>query len=244
MEPHDPAVESRWRADQLALKARLVAEDNHRDWDLDANPPRLIGGVDISFIKDNDVDALAMLAILRYPDLEVVHTVSCMVELTAPYIPGFLAFREVGHIVALLEKLKAENPIFLPQVVFVDGNGTLHPHEFGLACHLGVLADVPTIGIGKTIMSIDGLHEEWNKKRMVPGSDAPLIGASDGKVWGRAVAAPSSAKPVFVSVGHRVSLATAVELTKLVTRTRIPEPIRAADLTSRDILREMEAGGS
>mmetsp|Transcript_2167 Transcript_2167/g.5753 ORF Transcript_2167/g.5753 Transcript_2167/m.5753 type:complete len:128 (-) Transcript_2167:102-485(-) len=124
-------------------------------------------------------------------------------------------------------------------MISYEGNGTLHPHEFGLACHLGVLADIPTVGVGKTIMRIDGLHEEWNKKRVAQGSEDLLVGTS-GKVWGAAVAASSSTKPVFVSVGHRVSLTTAVELTKLVTRTRIPEPIRAADLTSRDLLRELE----
>ncbi|KAK3269448.1 hypothetical protein CYMTET_22109 [Cymbomonas tetramitiformis] len=142
----------------------------------------------------------------------------------------------------MLGKLKAERPELMPQVIFLDGNGILHPHGFGLASHLGVLASIPTIGVGKTIMDIDGLHERWNKRRLLPGAHEVLQGDS-GNVWGAAVAAPSCIKPVFISVGHRVSLETAVELTKRVSRTRIPEPVRAADLQSRELLRELEENG-
>jgi deoxyinosine 3'endonuclease (endonuclease V) len=248
MPPHDPAIEAQWRVEQSALQRRMVAEDAHSDWRLssdseqggDAASPapglRFVGGCDISFIKGNEVDALAMVVVLSFPELEVVHEVSAMVKLTAPYIPGFLAFREAPHLVALLERIKAEKPELFPQVLFVDGNGMLHPKGFGLACHLGVLADLPTIGVGKTMMAVDGLYEVWKKKRIAAGSHERLVGTS-GRVWGAAVAATSSSNPTFISVGHRVSLDSAVRLTQLVTRTRIPEPVRAADLRSRDLLR-------
>jgi deoxyinosine 3'endonuclease (endonuclease V) len=248
MPPHDPAIEAQWRVEQSALQRRMVAEDAHSDWRLssdseqggDAASPapglRFVGGCDISFIKGNEVDALAMVVVLSFPELEVVHEVSAMVKLTAPYIPGFLAFREAPHLVALLERIKAEKPELFPQVLFVDGNGMLHPKGFGLACHLGVLADLPTVGVGKTMMAVDGLYEVWKKKRIAAGSHERLVGTS-GRVWGAAVAATSSSNPTFISVGHRVSLDSAVRLTQLVTRTRIPEPVRAADLRSRDLLR-------
>ena len=99
-----------------------------------------------------------------------------------------------------------------------------------------MLADLPTVGVGKTMMAVDGLYEVWKKKRIAAGSHERLVGTS-GRVWGAAVAATSSSNPTFISVGHRVSLDSAVRLTQLVTRTRIPEPVRAADLRSRDLLR-------
>ena len=248
LETRVDAIEAQWRVEQSALQRRMVAEDAHSDWRLssdseqggDAASPapglRFVGGCDISFIKGNEVDALAMVVVLSFPELEVVHEVSAMVKLTAPYIPGFLAFREAPHLVALLERIKAEKPELFPQVLFVDGNGMLHPKGFGLACHLGVLADLPTVGVGKTMMAVDGLYEVWKKKRIAAGSHERLVGTS-GRVWGAAVAATSSSNPTFISVGHRVSLDSAVRLTQLVTRTRIPEPVRAADLRSRDLLR-------
>ena len=85
-----------------------------------------------------------------YKDSEIVH-------LDLPYIPGFLAFREVPHLLKLIDKLKATKPQFLPQVLLVDGNGILHQNGFGLASHLGVLADIPTIGCGKTVFFVDGI---------------------------------------------------------------------------------------
>ena len=138
-----PAIEAQWRVEQSALQRRMVAEDAHSDWRLssdseqggDAASPapglRFVGGCDISFIKGNEVDALAMVVVLSFPELEVVHEVSAMVKLTAPYIPGFLAFREAPHLVALLERIKAEKPELFPQVLFVDGNGMLHPKASG-----------------------------------------------------------------------------------------------------------------
>ena len=240
---YDPAIQVAWRKRQEDLQHSHVLTDKHDDWSIDRSGGGLlakglqrVAGVDISFVKDSDEDALAMLAVLSYPELEVLHEVSAMVKLTAPYIPGYLAFREAPHLLALLEKLRAEQPSLVPQVIFVDGNGLLHPASFGLACHLGVLGDIPTIGIGKTMMDVDGLLEPWKKRRLEPGSHELLVGTS-GRVWGAAVTSSSSRVPTFVSVGHRISLDTAIVLTELVTRVRIPEPVRAADLSSRNLLR-------
>eukprot|EP00039_Didymoeca_costata_P029205 m.23644 g.23644 ORF g.23644 m.23644 type:complete len:267 (+) comp7525_c0_seq2:237-1037(+) len=235
MEPSNSQLEA-WRTEQQALAERLITIDDHKTWDLDKGL-RYIGGVDISFVKDNNVDACAMVSVLEYPSLKVVRTESAFVKLTAPYIPGFLAFREVDHICALLDKIQQNHPEVMPQVIMVDGNGILHPKRLGLASHLGIIRDIPTIGVAKKIIDVDGLLEPWKKKRLSLNDAVPLVGNS-GQTWGMAVTSTSSAKPVFVSIGHRVSLHTAVELTKRTTKFRIPEPIRSADLTSRDIVRD------
>lgn len=178
-----------------------------------------------------------MLVVLSYPDLEVVHQSSAMIQLTAPYISGFLAFREAPHLLALLKGLKVNTPELYPQVLFVDGNGVLHPARCGLASHLGVEAGVPTIGIGKKLINVDGLAAKYQKKKVPVGQTSEVLVGDSGQAWGAACIAKGSSKPIYVSVGHRVGLATAIALTRRVSLHRIPEPVRQADLLSRDALR-------
>jgi len=99
------------------------------------------------------------LCVLTFPDFKVVYEDYEFVKLDIEYIPGFLAFRECAHLVKLYNNLKANRPELLPQVILVDGNGLLHPNACGLACHLGVLLDVPTIGCGKTFFALDGMNK-------------------------------------------------------------------------------------
>ncbi len=145
-----------------------------------------------------------------------------MVHLTQPYIAGFLAFREVGFLTALFDRLRATKPEFYPQLVFVDGNGRLHQRGFGLACHLGVLIGLPTIGVGKKLLMLDGLtkhhvQEQCDAQLKTRGEWLPLRGRS-GEVWGAALRSTSeSTRPIFVSLGHKISLETAVQLTQQVT---------------------------
>ena len=156
----DGGMMAAWRAEQRELRERLVADDLHA-WNLADRAPRYIGGVDLSFIKGNNVDACACLVVLEFPSLKVVYKDFAMVKLELPYIAGFLAFREVPFLVRLVEKLRKEHPYLLPDVIMVDGNGILHHRGFGLASHLGVLIDIPTIGIGKKFLCVDGMdsHE-------------------------------------------------------------------------------------
>ena len=133
---------------------------------------------------------------------------------------------------------KAEHPELYPQVLFVDGNGVLHPARCGLASHLGVVAKLPTIGIGKKLINVDGLAPRFHKKKVPAGQTHEVLVGDSGQVWGAACVSKGSGKPVYVSVGHSVSLATAIELTRLVSVHRIPEPVRQADLLSRDALRD------
>lgn len=130
----------------------------------------------------------------------------------------------------------------MPQVLLVDGNGVLHQRGFGVACHLGVLTDLPCIGVAKKLLQVDGLeNNSLHKEKIVllqAGGDMfPLMGNS-GTVLGMALKSHDrSTKPLYVSVGHRISLEVAVRLTHHCCRFRIPEPIRQADIRSREYIR-------
>ncbi|XP_066877551.1 endonuclease V isoform X25 [Kogia breviceps] len=173
-----------------------------------------------------------------------------MVSLTAPYVSGFLAFREVPFLVDAVQQLREKEPRLMPQVLFVDGNGVLHhrassssaPAGFGVACHLGVLTDLPCIGVAKKLLQVDGLennalHKEKIRLLKAGGDSFPLMGGS-GTVLGMALKSHDhSTKPLYVSVGHKMSLEAAVRLTHGCCKFRIPEPVRQADIRSRDYIR-------
>ncbi|XP_051562650.1 endonuclease V-like isoform X3 [Myxocyprinus asiaticus] len=174
-----------------------------------------------------------------------------MVTLNAPYVAGFLGFREAPPLLQALERLKSEQPNLMPQVLFVDGNGLFHYREFGLACHLGVLLELPCVGVAKNLLYVEGVVRSEGHQSQVGESSAycrcngiisgavvaintlqksgdsfPLATAS-GKVLGKALrSSQRSTKPVYVSVGHRISLDTAVKLTHTCCLYRVPEPIR------------------
>ena len=202
----------------------------------DAMDIRLVAGMDISFVKDSDQHACASLVVLTYPQLNLVYESHRYTSMDLPYIPGYLAFREAPVLLDLLNDLKQSHPEFMPDVVLLDGNGILHPKGFGLACHVGVLSNLPTIGVAKNLFLIDGLV-----KSCETGKDSRfefLIGNS-GKTWGAAVwSSKRIKKPIYVSIGHRISLSKAIEIVLACCRYRIPQPIRQADLKSREIVRD------
>ncbi|KAG9277427.1 endonuclease V isoform X1 [Astyanax mexicanus] len=236
-------AQQQWEREQECLKQCLVEEDTEA-WqtDPDFSGLKRVGGVDLSFIKGDEINACAQLVILSYPQLEVQYEVSEMVNLSAPYIAGFLAFREAPPLLQLLQRLEKEQPSLMPQVLFVDGNGLFHYREFGLACHLGVLSDLPCVGVAKNLLQVQGVsktdeHLSQISSLKKAGDTFPLTAAS-GRTLGQALrSSGSSTKPVYVSVGHRISLATAVRLTLSCCRYRVPEPIRQADIRSREYLR-------
>ncbi|XP_036053496.1 endonuclease V isoform X3 [Onychomys torridus] len=224
-----------WKREQARLKARMVDRDTEA-WQRDPTFSGLqrVGGVDVSFINGDSDRACASLVVLSYPELEVTWVVyedSHMVRLKAPYVSGFLAFREVPFLVELVQRLQEKEPGFMPQVLLVDGNGVLHQRGFGVACHLGVLTDVPCIGVAKKLLQVDGLENNpLHKQKIVllqaGGDTFPLMGNS-GMVLGMALKSHDhSTNPLYISVGHRISLEVAVRLTHHCCRFRIPEPIR------------------
>ncbi|KFP33306.1 Endonuclease V, partial [Colius striatus] len=221
--------------EQAQLQASVVEQDTE-EWQKDPSFAGLerVGGVDLSYIKGDDSRACASLVILSYPALEVLYEDCRMVAVSAPYVAGFLAFREVPFLVEAVQRLHAQEIAFLLwpfQVLLVDGNGLLHPRGFGVACHLGVLTDLPCIGVAKNLLQVDGLakdelHKEQIRSLQKGGDTFPLTGTS-GRVLGMVLRSHNkSSKPLYVSVGHRVCLQTAVGLVRSCCRYRIPEPIR------------------
>ncbi|NXK40464.1 ENDOV Endonuclease, partial [Piprites chloris] len=227
--------------EQARLRAGVVEQDTEQ-WQKDPNFTGLerVGGVDLSYVKGDDTSACASLVVLSYPALEVLYEDFRMVAITTPYVAGFLAFREVPFLVEAVQRLQQEEPRLRPQVLLVDGNGLLHHRGFGVACHLGVLTDLPCIGVAKNLLQVDGLvrdelHREQIRSLQRSGDTFPLTGTS-GRVLG--MVSIHSSRPLYVSVGHRVSLDTAVRLVSSCCRFRIPEPIRQADIRSREYIRK------
>ena len=183
--------------------------------------PTLVAGVEAS-PPDARGWALGTVALLSLPDLEVVEVRRAMGKVTFPYIPGLLAFREAPCLLEALSLLSTS-----PDFVLVDGHGLAHPRRFGLACHLGVLTGLPTIGCAKSLLV--GTHDPPEQER---GAYAPLNGIDE--VIGVALRTRESTRPVYVSVGHRVDLDTAVKWTlACCTRFRLPEPLRMAHQATR-----------
>ncbi|XP_059904131.1 endonuclease V-like [Gadus macrocephalus] len=167
----DDEVVKRWEREQASLRQRVVEEDTEA-WQ---RCPRFstlerVGGVDLSFIKGDEVNACAQLVVLSYPDLEVLYEDSQMVRLTAPYVAGFLAFRETPFLLEALRRLERNRPQLLPQVVLVDGNGLFHYREFGLACHLGVLSGIPSVGVAKNLLQVQGVTKSEEHQSQVRAS--------------------------------------------------------------------------
>ncbi|XP_050175257.1 endonuclease V isoform X11 [Myiozetetes cayanensis] len=252
-----PAERSRWEREQARLKAGVVEQDTE-PWQKDPNFAGLerVGGVDLSYIKGDDTRACASLVVLSYPALEA--EVSCghrvllegvlPLETALDALHGCVGASTVPSLgsQSLIAPWSAQEVTFLLwlfQVLLVDGNGVLHHRGFGVACHLGVLTDLPCVGVAKNLLQVDGLvrdelHREQIRSLQRSGDTFPLTGTS-GRVLGMALRSyHNSSKPLYVSVGHRVSLDTAVRLVGSCCRYRVPEPIRQADIRSREYIRK------
>lgn len=177
-------------------------------------PPATVGGLDVG-IKDSMAQAAAV--VLAYPDLAVVAHVLARRPVAFPYIPGLLAFREIPVVLDALRGLDA-----LPDVLICDGQGIAHPRRMGIATHLGVILDHPTVGCAKSRLC--GTHDAVPVER---GAWQPL--EDKGEIVGAVLRTRRGVKPVYVSPGHRTDLATAMHLTlSCAPRYRLPEPIRLA----------------
>ncbi len=176
-----------------------------------------VAGVDLGF-EENYTISKAAIAVLSFPQLKLVEQAIARLPTTFPYIPGFLSFREVPAIIKAMEKLE-----ILPNLILCDGQGLAHPRRFGLACHLGVLLDMPTIGVAKS--RLIGEHQELGSQK---GSWQPLL--DKGEIVGAIVRSRSQVKPIYVSIGHKVSLETAMDyVLRCTPKYRLPETTRWAD---------------
>lgn len=238
-------LKEKWTREQLELSKRVSEVDECPDA---VSSVGRFGGLDISFIEGDSVNACACYVVINR-NLEVIYHESKMVKLTAPYIPSFLGFREADILSKMVSEQKMKDPSVTPGVLMVDGNGLLHPRCCGTACHVGVATGLPTLGVAKNLHLIEDLGLEGGKgeaarrlKESFRGVEAvghqlPLV-TQKGRILGSAVKSSQESKnPIFVSVGSGLSLMTAVSLVIAVSRHRVPEPIRQADLLSREYLR-------
>jgi deoxyribonuclease V len=224
------ALESDWprtpaEAEQLQqeLRPRVIAED--------ALPPdiRFVAGVDVAYALDES-QACAGVAVIDASSLRTVETQTAMRPVEFPYVPGLFAFRELPAVLQALARVTT--PIDL---LVCDGHGIAHPRRFGLASHLGVLLDLPSLGAAKTRLT--GAHGALARPR---GSHAPLRDGAE--VIGAAVRTRQDVAPIYVSIGHRISLATAIAWTlRLCPRYRLPESTRQADQLVNRLRREAAA---
>ena len=201
----------------IALQKRLAGRVVARN---ELGQVRHVGGVDVGFPGGGDVTRAA-IAVLTFPELQVVDVAVAEVPTTFPYIPGLLSFREVPGVLAAWERLRVR-----PDVLIVDGQGYAHRRRFGIACHLGVWLDVPSVGSAKSLLV--GGHADPGEEK---GETAELI--HRGELIGAVVRTRRGVKPLYVSIGHKVDLPTAVKLVlDCCTRYRLPEPQRRAHMAA------------
>lgn len=200
---------------------------------------RYIGGFDISFNKNDDSKACGFLTIWDCDAKKIVWEDYLVCTLDIPYVSGFLGFREISIYKELLDRLnKSSSSQYYPQVLFVDGNGILHHRGFGSACHIGMEFDIPTVGIAKTLLYHDGLDEFVVKSNFrtvcsFKGDWIDLVGKS-GKNYGIGLKTSNdSINPIYVSVGHKISIDISRELVIKTCIYKNPEPIRNSDSKSK-----------
>nr|VFK44275.1 MAG: Endonuclease V [Candidatus Kentron sp. SD]VFK49402.1 MAG: Endonuclease V [Candidatus Kentron sp. SD]VFK80887.1 MAG: Endonuclease V [Candidatus Kentron sp. SD] len=180
---------------------------------------RHVAGIDVGFEKNNTVTRAAV-AVLTFPGLALRHRVIARRATSFPYIPGLLSFREAPAVPDALEKLDAT-----PDILLCDGQGIAHPRRFGIASHLGVLTDLPSIGVAKS--RLFGIHGPAPEGK---GDWTPLLsGDGENQVIGAVLRTRVGVKPLYISIGHRVCLETAIACVMgCVTRYRLPETTRWA----------------
>lgn len=196
---------------QEKLRQQVITHDQF------PQPVQYVAGVDMGF-EANGTISRAAVAVLSFPDLQIIETNLAYRPTSFPYIPGFLSFREIPAVLDALEKIK-----IIPDIILCDGQGIAHPRRLGIASHLGLLVNIPTIGVAKSLLI--GKHEELPDIR---GSWQPLI--HQGETIGAVLRTRIGVKPVYISSGHKVSLPTAIDyVLRCTPKYRLPETTRVAD---------------
>lgn len=196
---------------QRALKDRILLENNFES-------VSMVAGADLAIIKDQK-KLVCGIILFTFPELRVIDKVYSIVDEKFPYIPGLLSFREGPAILEAYGKLEVK-----PDILILDGQGTAHPRGFGIACHVGVILDITTIGVAKK-----KLYGTFEEPGMIPGKYSPLY-SKQGDTIGAALRTKKNTKPVFVSPGHNIDLTASLEIvTQCARGYRVPEPTRQAD---------------
>lgn len=209
-----PQISHKWDVSvekAMAIQRRLASQVI-LTWD--KRPVRMVAGIDVGFPGGKEQ---AAVVVLNFPELQFVDSARAEMEISFPYIPGLLAFREGPVVLAVLEHLSTE-----PDLLLFDGQGLAHPRRMGIATHMGVLLDVPSIGCAKS--RLVGTHQEPGPSR---GAYAQLY--DEGEVIGAVLRTRDGVNPVYVSIGHRIDLEKAIDFVlRCCTKYRLPEPIRWA----------------
>ncbi|BAY83456.1 endonuclease V [Calothrix parasitica NIES-267] len=196
---------------QEELRKEVITEDRFEE------PVKYVAGVDMGFEADGTISRAAV-AVLSFPDLQLQEQSIAKRPTTFPYIPGFLSFREIPAVLDALQKIN-----ITPDIILCDGQGLAHPRRLGIACHLGVILDIPTIGVAKSWLIGD--YEEVPQEK---GSWKPLIHKDE--TIGAVLRTRENVKPLYVSSGHRISLPTAIDyVLQCSPKYRLPETTRIAD---------------
>lgn len=192
---------------------------------------KLIAGIDCAFSKDGK-KIIAAVVVLSLPDFSPIETANALRKVTFPYIPGLLSFREAPACIAAVEKLKNEPDLFI-----IDGQGVAHPRRLGLAAHLGLFFDKPTIGCAKSRLTgyfedpppEKGAYSLLKDKKGAKQDTQHAIRDTQYETIGAVVRTRTNVKPVFVSVGNKCTLEDAIKITLgCTTKYRLPEPTRLA----------------
>jgi deoxyribonuclease V len=181
-----------------------------------------VAGVDVSFSSNGK--AMAAAVVLELDDHEILEKQTIPVSLEFPYIPGFLGFRESNATISVLKKIKSGF-----DVLMVNGHGMLHPRGFGLACHVGVLLDVPTLGVAKRLIKGRYIHQASQPYRE---KETPQLILDSNQVLG------AFFRRNYVSVGHKISLNTAIEVIKRSSIYYTPEPLRQAHILATETFKQ------
>ena len=194
---------------QNELRNRIITEDR-------LGPVSRVGGVDVGF-EDDGATTRAAVAVLSYPELELVETSIGRRPTRFPYVPGLLSFREIPAVLDALDGLTRT-----PDLLLCDGQGIAHPRRLGIASHLGLIVDIPSIGVGKTRL--------WGRYGEVPSGKGEWTPLRDGnEIIGAVLRTRIGVKPLFISPGHRISLESAVRYVMgCVGRYKLPETTRQA----------------
>jgi deoxyribonuclease V len=196
---------------QERLRGEIITTDQFQE------PVQYVAGVDMGFEAEGTISRAAV-AVLSFPALQLQESAIARRPTSFPYIPGFLSFREIPAVLNALEKIS-----LTPDLILCDGQGIAHPRRFGIACHLGLIVDIPTIGVAKSLLI--GKHQEVAEER---GSWQPLV--NRGETIGAVLRTRTGTKPLYVSSGHRVSLNTAIDyVLRCTPKYRLPETTRIAD---------------
>ena len=205
---------------QNALMDRIITADT-----FDRNALKTAAGVDLAYWQQDGAEyAVCCIVVIDMDTHAVIEKQHCIGQIDVPYMPGFLAFRELPLVMKTAQLLTNQ-----PDLYLFDGNGYLHPRHMGIATQASFSLDRPTVGIAKTYFRADG-QTEYTEPEDAAGSFTDIV--IGGKVYGRALRTHAGVKPVFVSIGNRISLDTACAIAMELTEreSHIPLPTRLADL--------------